>query len=139
MLKNFYFVYWEGGGARIFFHFSLVPNMFPLSYQWVPQHVLHSKCCPPFTYIGGRKGRNIIVQNRREPPQFFVFLFLSDGPIKLARFKKEKEKKIGNLFTISIIEWTQKVCTKVESNFQIPISDLFASQRILDHHGHLCP
>jgi hypothetical protein len=34
----------------------------------------------------------------------FHFVFLSDRAIKLGGCKKEKENKIGNLFTISIIE-----------------------------------
>jgi hypothetical protein len=55
--------------------------MFPMSSQYVPQvlnvllpktspiaphlcpYVL-AKCCPPFTYLGGSKGRNSILQNR---------------------------------------------------------------------------
>jgi hypothetical protein len=87
-----------GGGVREevdFFNFSLVPNVFPLrplSSQWYPlgsQNVPNvfsnmfsiaphfypirfSKCCPPFTYLSGPKGRNSILQNRTlyfgEPP-----------------------------------------------------------------------
>jgi len=69
-----------GRGERIFFSFipgsQLVPTRFPLcspSSQCVPQKGLHStsllshmlnKCCPPFSYIGGQKGRNPKLQTR---------------------------------------------------------------------------
>ncbi len=63
-----------------FGHFSWLPNvcslqvpmMFP-NFAMFSQHVFHStsllsqyaleKWCPPFTYIGGPKGRNYILEN----------------------------------------------------------------------------
>ncbi len=89
-----------GGRGRIFFHFSLVPmcsnyvtTKFSMGSQYVPQapnlfpnifsipppfyRTCFGKCCPPFTYIGRRKGRNSILQNRTiyfgEPPWFHFF------------------------------------------------------------------
>jgi hypothetical protein len=65
---------------RFFCHFSCLPNvrslqvpmMFP-NFAMFSQHVFHStsllsqyaleKWCPPFTYIGGPKGRNYILEN----------------------------------------------------------------------------
>ncbi len=87
-----------GSQKDFFFHFSLVPNVFPLSSQWVPnmlpkfpmysptyspQHLTLipyalANCCPPFTHMGGPKGRNSTFQNRTfylgEPPQFHFFV-----------------------------------------------------------------
>ncbi len=81
----FPFKFWGWGRDRFFLHVSLIPNVFPLSSQWVliwfpiyspssqcvPQHVLHStypicfaKISPPFRYIGGPKGRNSELQNK---------------------------------------------------------------------------
>jgi hypothetical protein len=72
-LAFFLFKFCEG---RIFFHFSMVPTMFPLSSHEVRNMFLNvfsiaphfypicfGKCCPPFTYIGGPKGTNCILQN----------------------------------------------------------------------------
>jgi len=80
-----------GGEGGNFFSFFLgsqcVPSMFPLSSQWVltcsqyvPQvrnvfpnmfsiaphfyPICFGTCSPPFTYIGGPKGRNYILQNK---------------------------------------------------------------------------
>jgi hypothetical protein len=66
-----------------------------------------SKCCLPFTYIGGPKGKNFILQNRT----FYfwgasiILFFLSDGQIgslqKNKKKKKEKKKrKNPNVFPI---------------------------------------
>ncbi len=78
----FKFLWWEGRRRRIFFHFSLVPNAFPLcslqllnefssGSQYVPQvpnmssmaphfyPICFGKCCPPFTYIMWAKGEKI--------------------------------------------------------------------------------
>jgi len=79
------------GRGGFFFHFFLVPNVFPLcalqvpngfpsGFQYVPQvpnvfpnmfsiaphfyPICFGKCCPRFTYIGGPKGMNSTLQNR---------------------------------------------------------------------------
>ncbi len=45
---------------------SQVPDMFlkefPIAPGFYPK--CFGECCPPFTYIGGPKGRNSILQNR---------------------------------------------------------------------------
>jgi hypothetical protein len=79
---------------------SQVLDMFPKEFPIAPHFhlVCFGKCCRPFTFIGGPKGgRNSILQNKT----FYfggasiVSFFLSDGPIKLAHWKRNK--KIGNL------------------------------------------
>jgi hypothetical protein len=89
-----------GAGGGFFFHFSLVPMCsnyvtakFSMGSQYVPQApnlfpnifsiappfypTCFGKWCPPFTYIGGTKGRNSILQNRTiyfgESPWFHYF------------------------------------------------------------------
>jgi hypothetical protein len=81
-----------GGGKKVFFHFSWLPNVFALCSFQVPNgfpifsptfspylltFICLGKWCPPFTYIGGPKGRNCTVQNRAfcfgEFPLFFFF------------------------------------------------------------------
>jgi hypothetical protein len=72
-----------GGGGEVFCHFYRLPNVFTVcslqvpmifpNFAIFPQHVFHStsllsqydleKWCPPFTYIGGPKGRNYILEN----------------------------------------------------------------------------
>ncbi len=77
-------------GALLFFPFNFgrgqdFYSFFPVS-QCVPQHVLiephfYPRCfgrsCPSFTYIGGPKGKNSILQNKTfyfgEPYQFQFF------------------------------------------------------------------
>jgi len=66
----------EGGGRDFFSFFpasQCVRTMFLSSSQWVPNifsipphfyPICLGKWCPPFTYIGGPKGRNCTVQNR---------------------------------------------------------------------------
>ncbi len=101
-LVFFLFMFWGGGGGgKIFFHFSRLLNVFALCSFQVPNgfpifsptfspylftFICLGKWCPPFTYIGGPKGRNCTVQNRAfrfgESPLFLFFW--SDGPIKLA-------------------------------------------------------
>ncbi len=69
------------GEGRIFFHFSLVPmcshyvpfkfpmgshqvsNVFPNMFSIAPDFypMCLGRCCPPFTYIGGQKGRTSIL------------------------------------------------------------------------------
>jgi len=65
--------------------FPQVPNVFPNMFSIAPHlyPICFGKCCPPFTYTGGPKGRrNSILQNRS---------FYFGGPIKLACCKKEKK------------------------------------------------
>jgi hypothetical protein len=76
-----------------------VPNVFCNMFSITPHFYLvcFGKCCPPFTYIGGSKGRNPIHQNRTfnlggGGGASIVSFFLSDGPIKLARCQKKKSK-----------------------------------------------
>jgi hypothetical protein len=56
----------KGEGGRIFFHFSMVPNvlpnMFSIASNFCP--ICFGKYCPPFTYISGPKRRYSILQNR---------------------------------------------------------------------------
>ncbi len=106
-LAFFPFKLW--GEGMLFFHFSLVPNVFSLCSHQVPiklpkfpkllpsifsiaphfYPVCFGKCCPPLTYIGGPKGRNSILQNRTLFWGAFIISFLlSDGPIKLAHCNK---------------------------------------------------
>jgi hypothetical protein len=101
-----------GGGAeeKIFFHFSRLPNVFtlcsfqvpngfpifsPTFFSYVLTFICLEKWCPPFTYMGGQKGRNCTVQNRvfcfGESPLFYFFG--SDGPIKLTRCPKKKLRR----------------------------------------------
>ncbi len=96
-----------GGWGKIFFHFSWLPNVFALCSFQVPNgfpifsptffsylltFICLGKWCPPFTYMGGQKGRNCTVQNRvfcfGESPLFYFFW--SDGPVKLTRCPKKK-------------------------------------------------
>jgi hypothetical protein len=91
---SFYVLGAGAGGERFCFHFSpasqCVCTMFLSSSQWVPNifpnifsilphfyPICLGKWCPPFTYIGGPKGRNYTVQNRAfclgESPLFLLF------------------------------------------------------------------
>ncbi len=102
---SFYVLGW--GRGKIFFHFSRLPNVFALCSFQVPNgfpifsptfspylltFICLGKWCPPFTYMGGQKGRNCTVQNIifcfGESPLFLFFW--SDGPIKLAHCPKNK-------------------------------------------------
>jgi hypothetical protein len=109
----FPFMFWGvGGGGRgkIFFHFSRLPNVFalcsfkvpngfPIFYPTFSPYFLTFICLgkwrPPFTYMGGQKGRNCTVQNRvfcfEESPLFLFFW--SDGLIKLTCCPKKKLKR----------------------------------------------
>ncbi len=79
----FFLLCFGGGSFFSFFPASQhVCTMFPSSSQWVPNMFPNfamfspfsisphfyptclGKWCPPFTYIGGPKGRNYILQNR---------------------------------------------------------------------------
>ncbi len=80
----FFLISFVRGVTRISFHFALVPNgfpsgspflnVFPNMFSIAPHFypICFGKCFPPFTHVGGRKGRNAILQNRtfyyREPP-----------------------------------------------------------------------
>jgi hypothetical protein len=71
--------------------FNVFPNMFSIAPHFYP--LCLGECCPPFTDIGGRKGRNSILQNRRFyfVKASIVALFLSDGPVKWVCCKKLKK------------------------------------------------
>ncbi len=91
-----------GGGNSSFPWFSMCfhyvpikfpkfPNLLPNIFSIAPHFYLvwFGKCCPPFTYIGGPKGRNSILQNRTLFwGDSIISFFLSDGPIKLAHCNK---------------------------------------------------
>ncbi len=93
-----------------FFPFSRLPNVFALCSFQVPNgfpifsptfspyfltFICLGKWRPPFTYMGGQKGRNCTVQNRvfcfEESPLFLFFW--SDGLIKLTCCPKKKLKR----------------------------------------------
>jgi hypothetical protein len=40
---------------------NIFPNMFSIALRYYP--ICFGKCCSPFTYIGGPKGKNSILQN----------------------------------------------------------------------------
>ncbi len=66
-----FFIFW-GSGVKA--KSSQVPDMFPKEFPIAPHFYpkCFDKCCPPFTYIGGPKGGNSVLQNRTfyfgEPP-----------------------------------------------------------------------
>ncbi len=97
-----------GGEERFFFIFPNFPMcshyvpfkfpiFFPIFFPTFSPYLLTfiglGKWCPPFTYIGGPKGRNCTIQNRAfwfGESSLFLF-FLSDGPIKLTRCPPKKK------------------------------------------------
>ncbi len=54
--------------------------------------ICFGKCCPPFNYIAGPKGRNNILQNRTfyfgQPPYFHFFWVMGQSNWLVAREKK---------------------------------------------------
>jgi hypothetical protein len=63
--------------------FSVAPHFYPIFF---------GRCCPHFTCIDGPKGRNYMLQNRTSyTSETYSFIFLGDGPIKLANCKKKKK------------------------------------------------
>jgi hypothetical protein len=113
LLFSFYVLGWEGrgvGGEGDFFSFfpasqcfctmflsssQWVPNIFPNIFS-IPPHfylICLGKWCPPFTYIGGPKGRNCTVQNRAfcfgESALFLFFGVMGQSNWHVAE-KKEK-------------------------------------------------
>jgi len=84
----FFFLLCLGGGGIFFFIFPnfpmcshYVPFKFPIFsptfFPYLLTFICLGKWCPPFTYIGGPKGKNCIVQNRAfcfgEFPLFIYF------------------------------------------------------------------
>jgi hypothetical protein len=57
--------------------FSIAPHLEPICF---------GKCCPPFTYVGGQKGRNSVLQNRS-------FYFGGQSNWFIAKGEKKKKKK----------------------------------------------
>ncbi len=54
------------GSHQVFQYVPKVPNVFP-NMSSIGTHfysICFGKCCPPFTYIAGPKGRNFKLQNR---------------------------------------------------------------------------
>ncbi len=101
-----------GGGQSK--EFPITPHFY---FMWF------GKCCPPFTYIGGQKGKNFIFQNRTfyfgEPPQFPFFL--SDGQIGSLQQKKNlgsissnKQESLIGLCEI-YLKRNKLVCTMIQS------------------------
>ncbi len=97
-----FFSFSVGGGGRIFFHFSLVSNMFPNS-QCVPQHVPHStsllsqmlwQMLSSFHLHRWAKGKELYTSEQKllflGSLHSFIF-FKSVGPIKLARCRGGKK------------------------------------------------
>jgi hypothetical protein len=74
---------------------------FPMGSQYFSQHFFHissllyafGKWCPPFTYIGGPKGRNYTVQNKAfcfgEFPLFLFFGVMGQSNWHVAPKKKK--------------------------------------------------
>jgi hypothetical protein len=91
-----------GGGG---FHFSLIPNVFPLSSQYVPQvfsiasHfylICFGKCFPPCAYIGGAKGKELYTSKWgtfyfAEPPYFHVSWVMNQSNWLVAKKKLNLE------------------------------------------------
>ncbi len=91
-----FFSFSVGGGGRFFIKKYLVPNVFPNMFFIVPHFypICFGKCCPLFTYIGGPKGRNSMLQSRSfyfgQPPQFRFFKkVLGQSNWLVARGKKK--------------------------------------------------
>jgi len=98
---------WEGVWGEIFFHFSQLPNVFTLCSFQVPNgfpifsptfspylltFICLEKWCPPFTYIGGPKGRNCKVQTKAfcfGSLHYFFFLEWWGNQIGMLPQKKE--------------------------------------------------
>ncbi len=74
---------------------NVFPNMFSIPPQFYP--ICLGKWCPPFTYIGGPKGKNYIFQNRAfcfgnlHSFIFFSVMGLSNWHVA----KKNKNKELG--------------------------------------------
>jgi hypothetical protein len=77
--------------------FSIARHFYPICFD---------KCCPPFPYIGGPKGKNFVLPNKTfyfgEPPYiyiyiyFFLFTYLfifNDGLIGLLPRKTNRRHK----------------------------------------------
>ncbi len=107
-----FFPFKFGGGERFVFNFlwfpmcshhvpfefaigshqvlNIFPNMFSIAPRFYP--ICFGKCCSPFTYIGGPKGRNSILQNITfyygEPPLFQFCWVMGQINWLVARKKK---------------------------------------------------
>jgi hypothetical protein len=55
--------YFRNKFSSSFQYLPLVPNVFPNSFPIASDFycICFAKCCPPFNYIGGPKGRNSIL------------------------------------------------------------------------------
>ncbi len=102
----FFSFYVLGWGGKIFFHSFRLPKVFALCSFQVPDgfpifsptfspylltFICLGKWCPPFTYIGGPKGRNYTVQNRvfcfAESPLFLFFRVMGQSNWHVAQKK----------------------------------------------------
>jgi len=69
-LEGFFFSFFSRSQCVPFLSSQWVPNMYSPTYS--PQHLILipyalANCCPPFTHMGGPKGRNSILQNSWRP------------------------------------------------------------------------
>jgi hypothetical protein len=75
--------------------FSIAPHFHPICF---------GKCCPPFNYIGGPKGRNSILQNRS-------FYFGGQSNWLVGKRKKRKKKKnLGGTSSSTKVSQLGKKC-----------------------------
>jgi len=60
-----FFPFWGGRGGVVKAKSSQVLDMFLKEFLIAPRFypICFSKCCPPFTDIGGPKGKNSVLQN----------------------------------------------------------------------------
>jgi hypothetical protein len=65
---------------------DVFPKEFPIAPHFYP--ICFGKCCPPFTCVGGSKGRNSILQNRT---LYFLHRFF------FKNFKERWANQIGSL------------------------------------------
>ncbi len=108
-LVFFSFMFWGGEREEIFFFifldfpmcshyvpfkFPMGPNIFPNISPYLFTFICLGKWCPPFTYIGGPKGRNYTVQNRAfcfgESPLFYFFGMMGQSNWHVAQKQKNK-------------------------------------------------
>ncbi len=116
---SFYVLGLGGGGGKIFFHFSRLPNVFalcslqvpngfPMGSQYFPQHVLHTtsllshmpwKMVSSFHLYRWAKGEELYTSKQSLLFWGVSIVFLKNyAPIKMACCQKNKNKKLGRHF-----------------------------------------